>query len=287
MGFCSNCGNWVYGADKICPKCGKDPNKKKAEEIAEPEEPPKEEASVIMPSSDVSSAGNVPEATEVASEPLDDEVPEVDEVSLEKLEEEIIRIEEAESSGNQSNSFNVCPKCGSPEIGPVPTNVDVLDALYKPAKYYCRNCGYEGIPFILDGEKAFQSFLDSRSKSLSENVEPQPKPLYGVSSSFDKGTSKKPYVAAFLSFLWPGLGQVYNSQRLKGILLFLLFGAPIPFGIMTFGAVIMMGSYAIRGSLPSLSEDLQVNVLSFVSSVIYIYSIVDAYLNAKSAGEEK
>jgi TM2 domain-containing membrane protein YozV/DNA-directed RNA polymerase subunit M/transcription elongation factor TFIIS len=264
MGFCSNCGNWVYGADKICPKCGKDPNKKIEEEIAESEEQPEEDVSVIVPSSDTSSVDNVSEATEVVSEPLDDEVIGVDDASLEKLDEEIVRIEGAESEENQNNSFNVCPKCGSPELGPVPTNVDVLDALYKPVKYYCRNCGYEGIPFILDGEEAFQSFHDLRSKSLSENVEPQPKPLYGISRSFDKGTSKKPYVAAFLSFMWPGIGQLYNGQGWKGLLFFI---AAI--------ATLFFSSY-----LMFPVGELAMGYLLFIA--VWVCIISDAYLTAKA-----
>jgi DNA-directed RNA polymerase subunit M/transcription elongation factor TFIIS len=268
MSFCANCGNWVYSKDKTCSKCGKDPNKKIEEKIPEPEEPPKEEVSVKEVSSPATPpADDVPESSEVVSEPLDD-VLEFDDASLEKLDEEIIRIEEAESSENQSNSFNVCPKCGSPEIGPVPTNVDVLDALYKPAKYYCRNCGYEGIPFILDGEKAFQSFLDSRSKSLSENVEPQPKPLYGVSSSFDKGTSKKPYVAAFLSFLWPGLGQAYNSQGWKALLFFIVAIATLFFS-----------SY-IRST-----GELTLGYLLFIA--VWVCIVLDAYFTARATNKKK
>jgi len=38
------------------------------------------------------------------------------------------------------------------------------------------------------------------------------------------GAEKSPGVAAVLSFFWCGLGQIYNGQILKGIILMMLYG---------------------------------------------------------------
>lgn len=56
-------------------------------------------------------------------------------------------------------------------------------------------------------------------------------------------------LAVVLSFFWPGLGQMYNGQIGKGILLLILQGALIVFGVLTLvfliGFPILLGAFAL------------------------------------------
>lgn len=74
-------------------------------------------------------------------------------------------------------------------------------------------------------------------------------------------TMKNPGVAAVLSFLLTGLGQIYNGQILKGL--------------------ILMGIQLINGALMLIL----VGYVTF--AIVWLYGIVDAYSVAKrhNAGE--
>ena len=68
-----------------------------------------------------------------------------------------------------------------------------------------------------------------------------------------------------LSLLYPGLGQVYNKQRGKGL----------PFGAI---AVVLLLSYRAR-----LSPEKTLLLLVFPYLSLWGYSIVDAWYGAKGA----
>ena len=72
-------------------------------------------------------------------------------------------------------------------------------------------------------------------------------------------TEKNPGVAAVLSFLVPGLGQIYNGQLLGGIGLFLLYGFSIA---------------------------LMIIVIGFITTpILWILGIIDAYKQANKLNE--
>ncbi len=85
-----------------------------------------------------------------------------------------------------------------------------------------------------------------------------------------KTKKRKPFLAAFLSFIMPGLGQVYNAQLKKGAIFFsIVFLVPIVL--------------AIPGLYKSFSGMLLVLILEILFT---IYIIVDAFRYARNKAIE-
>ncbi|MDP1551403.1 MAG: zinc ribbon domain-containing protein [Methanobacteriaceae archaeon] len=104
---------------------------------------------------------------------------------------------------------------------------------------YCSNCGAE---------------IDSKAEIC---------PKCGVRQ---KGTyiiqEKNPGVAAVLSALWVGLGQIYNGEIGKGILLMVVY---------------------------TISAVLMVLIIGFITTpILWVYGVYDAYNSAKmiNSGEK-
>jgi hypothetical protein len=79
---------------------------------------------------------------------------------------------------------------------------------------------------------------------------------------------REPVEAFGLSFLYPGLGQFYNGQNLKG-------------GLLAGGFTIAFLSYTVIPELskkPSYGDREAVSLLAFM--VIYLYSLIDAPVSA-------
>ena len=77
---------------------------------------------------------------------------------------------------------------------------------------------------------------------------------------------KKALLAAILSLVIPGVGQLYNKQIVKGVLLIIFSLLPTVFWYV----MLSMGF--------SLFQTIWTYVLMFV---IWIYAIIDAYRTAK------
>ena len=82
-----------------------------------------------------------------------------------------------------------CPNCGS----------------FNPeTSHYCNNCGVE---------------LNVDNKTIVQNNQYQPANRININSSFKNKKAKSPMVALVLSLLIVGLGQFYNGNAKKGILM--------------------------------------------------------------------
>lgn len=111
-------------------------------------------------------------------------------------------------------------------------------AVVKPDDQFCENCGavQEPIP------------LETKAGSPAQSVP-------AAASGTSKG-EKNPILAAVASFLFSGLGQVYNGSLGKGLLIF-------------FGTLI--------GSM----------VFQIIGIVVLLYGIYDAYTTAKKMNENQ
>lgn len=108
---------------------------------------------------------------------------------------------------------------------------------------YCTNCG---------------SQIDEKAEICPEcGVRQAPPGTYGNPNS--QNDAKNPGLAAILSFLIIGLGQVYNGQILKGILLFI-------------GAIISAMLWFIGIGI-------------ILSIALWLYAIYDAYKTANLINE--
>jgi TM2 domain-containing membrane protein YozV len=90
-------------------------------------------------------------------------------------------------------------------------------------------------------------------------------------------TTKHPGVAAVLSFVFNGLGQLYNGQLLKGLVI--IFLSSVSMFIFIIGAI-LIGFWLIgKAVLPG--QIILGGFLFFISLVFIcilgIYSILDAY----------
>ena len=85
-------------------------------------------------------------------------------------------------------------------------------------------------------------------------------------------TTRTPLLALVASLVMPGLGQLYNGQPTKGLLLFLALGA----------ATTVSAWLALHGS----KHIMWLIILAFLllSLALYIYSMVDAFRTAKRLG---
>lgn len=63
-----------------------------------------------------------------------------------------------------------CSNCGGLGLTVPPTIIDVSVGLRSlPAgSYYCRDCGYEGIPTAFDKEKAYEKFFELRREKYNK-----------------------------------------------------------------------------------------------------------------------
>ncbi|RKY31303.1 MAG: hypothetical protein DRP67_02835 [Candidatus Omnitrophota bacterium] len=102
-----------------------------------------------------------------------------------------------------------------------------------------------------------------------------------------KKNPPNPRIAALLSFLFNGLGQIYNGEIKKGLLLIFLSG--ISLIILIIGAIFII--YFLVKNLSPFSFLINGIILFFIGLtgiiIIGIYSISDAYAKAEEKYDEK
>jgi TM2 domain-containing membrane protein YozV len=115
---------------------------------------------------------------------------------------------------------------------------------------FCENCGANVNP----GDQFCDSCGASLGAATIVEKSPQPEPAVPARTPGAGQGEKNPVLAALASFLFSGLGQVYNGNFVKGILIF--FGTLI-------GAMIF--------TIPGI--------------IVLVYGIYDAYTTAKKMND--
>ena len=93
----------------------------------------------------------------------------------------------------------------------------------------------------------------------------------------EQNTKTHPGTAAVLSFIFNGLGQLYNGQILKGLLI--IFFSAISMLILIIGSI-LIGFWLLGKvlSIKILSLGIGLFLIGIISiCVVGIYSIIDAY----------
>ena len=85
--------------------------------------------------------------------------------------------------------------------------------------------------------------------------------------------TRRPGLAAFLSLFWPGLGQLYNRQIVKGLLLIL--GLPI-LGKVGLGYA-FLGAFEAMRDLRYLLVMAAGGLILVAAAALWIYAVVDAH----------
>ena len=105
--------------------------------------------------------------------------------------------------GTAVDNEKFCPKCGQ-KLDP--------QAQMSRKLAYCRNCGSQ-----IDAEAEICPYCRNCGSQIDAEAEICPK--CGVRQKNPPVENKNPLFALILSFIIPGLGQIYNGQNRKGILL--------------------------------------------------------------------
>ncbi len=136
------------------------------------------------------------------------------------------------------SQLTYCPNCGKPYDG-------------TPA--YCPNCGKALQPVMAAPP---QAFCPHCGKQVDPAAEICPHCGVRIKQPPEQPDHKSPGLAAVLSFLFTGLGQIYNGQVGKGIS-FIVFGIVLAFTVLFLIGFILY-------------------------PIFWIYNIYDAYTTAKS-----
>ncbi|WP_226011788.1 zinc ribbon domain-containing protein [Halomicrobium salinisoli] len=117
-----------------------------------------------------------------------------------------------------------------------------------PDEAYCRNCG---------------SIISERAEICPDcGVRQRPPPQSSIESTVDSALEGgNPVVAAILSALFPGLGQIYNRELMRGIAFIV-------------GALLAMGSTMFL-------------VGFLLYPAIWVYAIYDAYVRAERGPDRR
>jgi len=95
---------------------------------------------------------------------------------------------------------------------------------------------------------------------------------------------KNPFIAGFLSFCFPGAGQLYNEEYSKGIILI----ATLISGILVIVYTgINMGTHlSSNNSIPQASEIVKIVMAGLIITSLWIYGIIDGIISAQKISRE-
>ena len=164
--------------------------------------------------------------------------------------------------GYELKNEKFCPKCGQSTASVVPYETNEKTCPVCGHKInngkFCPNCGKDLGSQTIGQESRPQKYCKNCGSQIDLNAEICPK--CGVRQMAAK-TEKSPAIALVLSFIFPGIGQIYNDQTKKGI--YLIVGYIVSWLLI----VILIGALLIL--------------------LIWLYGMYDAYTSAKAINEGK
>lgn len=212
---CPDCGKEQEDTNKFCKNCGAN----LANIKAEPEAIEVEETKVVQ--------DEVKEA-EIGEEAKEDEKPKLDlntstnaeETTPPKAENKKI----CSKCGYELKNEKFCPKCGQSTASIVPYESKEKTCPSCGTKIttekFCPNCGCKTDGTIKQTTNVPQKYCRNCGNPIDPKAEICPK--CGVRQMAVVG-EKNPVFALVLSLIFPGLGQFYNNQNKKGIILIIAF----------------------------------------------------------------
>lgn len=130
---------------------------------------------------------------------------------------------------------------------------------------YCTNCG----EIVKEGNDFCPHCGNKIEKSISREIDKdKPTEEESISPRSDSN-EKNPILAAFLSFIIPGAGQIYNREITKGII-YLIISIIVP----------ILALYLLYEN-NNFNVAIFANLIMIIYLVFYIYIIVEAYRLAK------
>lgn len=190
----------------VCPDCGKDVKEAKF----------------------CSNCGAALPAVEETVEVVDEVVETADGDVVEEIEDETIEVKTAESDEVIETSIvkksKFCSNCGA-EI--------------EVATVFCPQCGFRFNQEEIQHDEVQTKFCQSCGKKININAEICPHcgvRVAGVAPAEEKNV----VLAAILSFLFPGLGHLYNGLTRKGVSFIIAYIISAIFVVILIGFVLML-----------------------------------------------
>ena len=119
----------------------------------------------------------------------------------------------------KKGKITACPNCGGLDLSDPPGE----EKASKTGMYYCIDCGFIGESKSFDHEKAYEKFFCFRREKYNEGLDEIAEKKHRPVAQLKAEPAGKPWVAAWLSVILPGLGQAYNDQIVKGAALSVIY----------------------------------------------------------------
>ena len=209
--ICPDCGTEQEDSYKFCNNCGAslDEEAHKVEISEENTEETKVEDAIEAEElekeeveSEQTEDTSETETEEAIETEQSEETTETEDSKQDEIDEDIKR---CANCGTILHDEKFCPKCGQ-KLDP--------QAQMSRKLAYCRNCG---------------SQIDAEAEIC---------PKCGVRQKNPPVENKNPLFALILSFIFPGLGQIYNGQNRKGILLIVSYIVSIVLWMILIGFIL-------------------------------------------------
>ena len=159
----------------------------------------------------------------------------------------------------KKGKLSACPNCGGLDLSDPPGG----EKASKSGMYYCIDCKFIGEPKTFEHEKAYVKFYAFKREKYNEGLDEVADKKIRPVAKLKEEPNNKPYIAAWLSVVLPGLGQAYNSQMVKGGTLGIIY-------VLLFSY--LLGVFSRSGALiPDLNSIIAAALL------IMVYASGDAY----------
>lgn len=155
---------------------------------------------------------------------------------------------------------------------------------------YCTKCGHEISTSALRcpgcGASPYRGGVGNPSNQVTQIVRSAPPPVVTVLRQPSRpqvvivASQKSAGLAAVLSAFWPGFGQIYNGQILKGVALSTVSATCAWFGLpfMFFGGLAAAG----KPDDPTAEVMFLIGLAALIATpTIWLYSIVNAHRTAE------
>ncbi|MEW5767990.1 MAG: zinc ribbon domain-containing protein [bacterium] len=165
-------------------------------------------------------------------------------------------------SNSQENPPSAIP--GTHKVGAPSERCPQCDSEIAVEANFCPNCGIHLTGGGLDRVEIERIMAEER---IRQRVRQE--------MSAGKQLQKSPGLAAFLSLIWIGLGQLYLGRYFKGLTLMILW----------FTSTVFAVTLEFLAAVGKAEGEMPVFVLSLVALALWVYSPIDAYLTAKRINE--
>jgi len=128
---------------------------------------------------------------------------------------------------------------------------------------------------VLEEKIARASLIAAERRRLVENAEAL------LAGKADRGEMRKPGISALFSLVIPGLGQIYNHEYVKGLVVLVIWaGLAVAFNLVALSSGITTGGQTdLMGALSRVFSGKAL-VLGGLLALVWIYAVADAAFRA-------